>query len=291
MAQTGPFLAQGIVAGELVMVQAGAVFLARMRAQLGPRAERVRCVDVDGLGSNPAVRTALWLSFADELRATDRLGRGLAAHAGPGHHPAALAEARLGEARLNAAVQTDTPLWLRCGYDLDRADAAELEDVARTHPALVEGSLNRDSQHYAGATRLQSLFEQDLPDPGPWISQLHFTQRVDLATVRTQVLCHSDAAGINSNTAGSLAMAVHEIALNALAHGGGHGVLTLWRTPTAFICEVRDPGRLTDLLVGHQSPDPDRIHGRGLWMVNQLCDLVQARSGYWGTTIRVTTWR
>lgn len=77
---------------------------------------------------------------------------------------------------------------VRCGYDLGRADAADLLDVTRTHPALVRGFLFRDSQHYAGATRLQSLFERDLPDPGPWLSQLHFIQRVDLAKVRTQVL-------------------------------------------------------------------------------------------------------
>jgi hypothetical protein len=34
-------------------------------------------------------------------------------------------------------------------------------------------------------------------------------------------------------------------------------------------------------------PDPDPESGRGLWLVNQLCDLVQIRSGPSGTTIRV----
>jgi anti-sigma regulatory factor (Ser/Thr protein kinase) len=30
--------------------------------------------------------------------------------------------------------------------------------------------------------------------------------------------------------------------------------------------------------------------GRGLWMANQLCDLVQVRSSQTGTTVRMHTW-
>jgi anti-sigma regulatory factor (Ser/Thr protein kinase) len=38
------------------------------------------------------------------------------------------------------------------------------------------------------------------------------------------------------------------------------------------------------------TPAPDREGGRGLYLVNQLCDLVQVRSSDQGTTVRVTTW-
>ena len=37
----------------------------------------------------------------------------------------------------------------------------------------------------------------------------------------------------------------------------------------------------------HGQPGPERLSGRGLWLVNQLCDLVQVRSGEHGTTVRV----
>jgi anti-sigma regulatory factor (Ser/Thr protein kinase) len=30
--------------------------------------------------------------------------------------------------------------------------------------------------------------------------------------------------------------------------------------------------------------------GRGLWLANQLCDLVQIRSGENGTVVRLLTW-
>ena len=48
------------------------------------------------------------------------------------------------------------------------------------------------------------------------------------------------------------------------------------------MCEVRDAGR--------ERPAIDRDGGRGLWMVNQLCDLVELRSGDMGTVVRIHTW-
>jgi hypothetical protein len=34
-------------------------------------------------------------------------------------------------------------------------------------------------------------------------------------------------------------------------------------------------------------PAPDASHGHGLWVVHQLCDLVELRTGASGTTIRL----
>jgi hypothetical protein len=50
---------------------------------------------------------------------------------------------------------------------------------------------------------------------------------------------------------------------------------------------VLDAGRVDDPLVGRRPPRPDSDSGRGLWMANQLCDLVQLRSGDGGTAVRV----
>jgi hypothetical protein len=40
-------------------------------------------------------------------------------------------------------------------------------------------------------------------------------------------------------------------------------------------------------LVGRVRPTPDAQSGRGVWIANQLCDLVQIRSGRSGTVVRV----
>jgi hypothetical protein len=66
--------------------------------------------------------------------------------------------------------------------------------------------------------------------------------------------------------------------------------LRLWRTADALVCEVVDAGVVTDPLTGRFAPDMEEPDGRGLWMVNQLCDLVQLRSSGEGTTVRVHTW-
>ena len=51
--------------------------------------------------------------------------------------------------------------------------------------------------------------------------------------------------------------------------------------------EVRDHGRIVDPLVGRQRPAPYELGGRGVWLANQLCDLVQVRSSAAGTVVRL----
>jgi hypothetical protein len=50
---------------------------------------------------------------------------------------------------------------------------------------------------------------------------------------------------------------------------------------------VADTGHLTDPLAWHRPRSDELLGGNGLWLVNQVCDLVQARTGQAGTTIRL----
>ncbi len=84
-----------------------------------------------------------------------------------------------------------------------------------------------------------------------------------------------------------LLQAVTEAAANSLVHGGGAGTLRVWPVGDGVVCEVRDRGWVRELLVGRIRPSLDRESGRGLWMVNQLCDLVQLRSSPAGTLLRM----
>ena len=81
-----------------------------------------------------------------------------------------------------------------------------------------------------------------------------------------------------------------EVATNSIRHGSGGGTLRLWRQEDALVCEVTDPGHITDPLVGRRTPSPATQGGRGLWLANQLCDLIQVRSTPAGTTIRLHSW-
>ena len=88
----------------------------------------------------------------------------------------------------------------------------------------------------------------------------------------------------------NLALAVHELATNSVVHGSGPAALWYWEEPGAIVVEVHDAGFIGDPLVGRRVPDPMQEDGRGVWIANQLCDLVQIRSNKAGTQVRIRMW-
>lgn len=89
------------------------------------------------------------------------------------------------------------------------------------------------------------------------------------------------------DSAEELVLAVDEIATNSIRHGGGVGMLRLWREGETLLCEIQDRGRIEDPLLGRVRPDSAPGCGRGVWIANQLCDLVQIRSSAAGTRVRM----
>jgi hypothetical protein len=82
-------------------------------------------------------------------------------------------------------------------------------------------------------------------------------------------------------------IAAGELAGNTLRHTGGGGTVQVWLTSEEIICQVADTGHITDPLARYHVRS-DELPGRnGLWLVNQVCDLVQARTGRAGTTTRL----
>jgi anti-sigma regulatory factor (Ser/Thr protein kinase) len=113
------------------------------------------------------------------------------------------------------------------------------------------------------------------------------TYRTDLTKVRALVLQQARAAGLTEGRANDLVLAVSEVAANTLRHTQSAGTLTIWREAAELLCEVQDEGTITDPLAGQRRPGPDATGGHGLWLVYQVCDLVELRSDETGTTIRM----
>jgi anti-sigma regulatory factor (Ser/Thr protein kinase) len=113
------------------------------------------------------------------------------------------------------------------------------------------------------------------------------TYRTDLAKVRALVLQQARAAGLTEGRANDLVLAVSEVAANTLRHTQSAGTLTIWRQPGEVVCEIQDEGTIADPLAGQRRPGPDATGGHGLWLVHQVCDLVELRSDLNGTTIRM----
>ena len=108
--------------------------------------------------------------------------------------------------------------------------------------------------------------------------------------VRQQVSASALDAGLGPGPTDDLTLAIWELAVNSVQHGGGEGVLRLWREPGALVCEIRDGGHIDDPLAGRRAPAVGGHAQRGIWLVNQLCDLVQLRTHAHGTTVRVFSW-
>src|ERR1700722_11061867 len=137
----------------------------------------------------------------------------------------------------------------------------------------------------AAPSRVPTRPRQPLPPPGD--DATYLTYRTDLAKVRALVLQLSRTAGLTESRASDLVLAVSEVAANTLRHTQSAGTLTIWRQADEFICEVHDEGTIADPQGGQTRPGPDATGGHGLWLVYQVCDLVELRSDETGTTIRM----
>lgn len=126
-----------------------------------------------------------------------------------------------------------------------------------------------------------------LPLPARPRDAMSVTYRTNLSELRALVLKHATDAGLSQTRASDLVLAVSEVAANTLRHTRSHGTLHIWHDQHEIVCEVHDEGTITDPLAGRRLPDPGASGGHGLWLVHQVCDLVELRSDATGTTIRM----
>ncbi|HTD57934.1 MAG TPA: ATP-binding protein [Solirubrobacteraceae bacterium] len=129
-------------------------------------------------------------------------------------------------------------------------------------------------------------FDGALPPPSAKPEELTFTLH-ELGAVRRFVLQGATEALLDAGRAHDLVLAVNELATNSVRHGGGSGTLRMWAEPDVLVCEVLDGGHITAAHLEQAPPPPEQHSGRGLWVVNRLCDAVQIRSTPTGSVVRV----
>jgi hypothetical protein len=61
----------------------------------------------------------------------------------------------------------------------------------------------------------------------------------------------------------------------------------VWREAGSVMAEMEDLIAAADPLAGREWPAPAEGAARGLWLANQLCDLVQLRSSGAGAVVRL----
>jgi len=284
VAGASAFLRQGVEAAEPALVVVSARKIDLLRRQLGADAHQVRFADMAEVGTNPARIIPAWADFVHD-HAGRRL-RGIGEPIWAERSSAEVVECQRHESLLNVAFAESPGFILMCPYDTAVLDADVVDEARRSHPFISHPDGPRTSVDYLGTEELAGPFSTALPDPPSSAIEIVF-QISALSGLRSLVWREAMAVGLGEERAGDAVTAVSEIAANSVRHGGGHGLLRIWLTTDVFICEVSDHGRIEEALVGRYRPGPTSPGGRGLWMVNQLCELVQVRTFPTGTTVRL----
>jgi anti-sigma regulatory factor (Ser/Thr protein kinase) len=252
-----------------------------VRGQLGGESGQVSYGDMAELGRNPGRLIPAVRAFAETH--PGRRVRYISEPVWPGRSAAENCEATRHEALINLAF-SHAPVSIMCPYDAAGLTPAALSEARFTHPALLQNGQPLPSADFAGPGVLPPECDRPLPAPPSFAQTLGYS--ADLRPVRRLVADHANQAGLTPERASDLVLAVSEIAANTLRHTSGDGLLRAWHTGQEILCEVQDYGWITDPLAGRQRRPADEP-GHGLWVVNQVCDLVEVRTGQARTTVRL----
>lgn len=278
-----PFIGEGLQAREPILVAVRARRVRLLERELRD-SERVLFADMERVGANPARIIGAWERFVDEHAPDGRPARGVGEPIWPGRPEPELAECERHERLLNLAFGDERAFRLLCPYDTSALAEPVIEDAYRNHPLVTRAGRSDSNERYRD---VGSPLHGALPAPATEAHELAFDAR-QLAQVRAFMAEAAYATTIGDARGEDLVVAVNELATNSIAHGGGRGSLLVWTEGDTLICEVRDRGHISDPLAGRRRPRPEQITGRGLWLVNNLCDLVQIRSSpETGTAVRV----
>jgi anti-sigma regulatory factor (Ser/Thr protein kinase) len=276
-AQIMAFIQAGLAAGEPALVSVPGAKACVIRDRLDDGPGEVVFTDMAELGRNPARIIPEVRAFADKH--PGQRVRFVGEPIWPGRSAAEICEAVRHEALINLAF-AQAWMTILCPYDASGLAGSVLAGARRTHqvPAVAgaTGQTWRDN--------LPSWCDRPLNPPPAGAEVLAYD--TDLGAVRRLVAGHARRAGLAGERTVDLVLAVSEIAANTVSHTGGGGVLQVWHTPEEIVCQVHDQGEITDPLAGRVRHGPDD-RGHGLWLVNQVCDLVELRTGQAGTTVRM----
>lgn len=276
------FVSAGLERGDPVLVVVPAPKIALLREALNDQAGRVGFADMTSMGTNPAWIIPRVRAFVDSY--PGRPVRYVGEPVWETRSAAELNEATRHEALINLAF-ADTAASILCPYDRRRLAPGVIANVERTHPVIVRAGDSRPSGTYLPGGRFPPGCDLPLPPPPPGAAVL--TYRDNLAGVRAFVTSAAHRAGLPPGRTRDLVLAASELAANTLRHTSASGTLQIWVTGHELLCQFSDTGHIADPLVGRRVPVPETGSGQGMWVVHQVCDLVELRSRRGGTTVRL----
>nr|WP_268249338.1 sensor histidine kinase [Planobispora rosea] len=284
---TVPFILEGLAAEEPVAVAVPRGNLNLIREALGERAAaEVRLLDMGEAGRNPGrIIPSVLRAFADLHPGTHVriIGEPIWPGRSATEYPACLQH----EALINLAF-AGRDATILCPYDVERLDPVVIKDAEETHPVIVDASGTRTSSRYEVDHVLREC-NQPLPPPEDAATMRygHDLHPDPLTRVRDFAAEYAARSGLSGDRLDDLRLVASELAANSLDHGGGSGVLRIWREDGRVVFDIGDAGHITDPLAGRHPADTHQLGSRGLLVTHLLGDLVRVHTGPAGTTTRV----
>jgi anti-sigma regulatory factor (Ser/Thr protein kinase) len=276
------FVDAGLAEDEAVLIGLPEPGIGLLRECMNGHAALVNWADMREVGANPA-RIISWMRAFAAAHA-GRPVRCLQEPAWAARTAPERCEVIRHEALVNLAF-SGTPVNIMCPYDTSRLDPGLIRSAEPTHPVLIrDGHAGRNPAYDAGNA---VPGECDQPLPGPPDDAAVLSYRDDLALVRAFADRRAREAGLSRDRAVDLVLAVGELAANTWCYSEAGGVAAIWATGDELICQIEDTGHITDPLAGRRQVAADGGGGHGLWLVHQVCDLVEVRTGPGRTVIRL----
>jgi serine/threonine-protein kinase RsbW len=125
-------------------------------------------------------------------------------------------------------------------------------------------------------------------DRPPARVRLRSVRAPDVGSIRRRLADVAAGAGVPAERVAPFILAVNEIVINAIQHGGGIADVVIAANGDRLEVEVRDYGDGIPPDVPTELPPLDQSHGRGLWLARQLCPAVKVRpAGSLGTIVEL----
>jgi serine/threonine-protein kinase RsbW len=110
---------------------------------------------------------------------------------------------------------------------------------------------------------------------GPVVSDtMTYAAADDLGAVRAFVRARAAVLGLPDARVDLLLLAVNELTTNTVQHTRGGGQVRVWADGEFLVCDVVDGGPVPTF--GRSMPPADATRGRGLAIVERVCDRVSA---------------
>ncbi|WP_436761027.1 anti-sigma factor RsbA family regulatory protein [Streptosporangium sp. V21-05] len=286
LSATTAFCLDGLARDDRVLAVITEANAELLRAGLDDAADRVEFVDARRWYDAPGRTLAAYNSYVSTHSPGHRRIRIIGEPVWHGRDERQEAEWTRYEAMLNVAFAGSTA-WIVCPYDTRTLPGRVVADARRTHPDLLADLGSRASEEYGDPAAFTHAADRRPLPPPPAGTGVTVRFDADLSRTRRRVSAWAVTSGLSGERIERLLLAVNEVVTNAVEHGGGHGEIRLWTDGPAIGCDVTDPGHMETPFPGYLPPDPTGLRGHGMWVVRQICDLVEIRTGLPGTQVRL----